>query len=264
MVSTTFGFGRLANSSGVANGSAGSGSAFFAQLFLDRALLFGDLLLADLKLSFQIRLAHPAAQQPEPQRDKSPPGREDTLPNEMDRPQPGHQNQARQVNAGEDDDRPLAHRITKDVPAKEIADPAARSLDVENPAPIVQKPRLQMEQAGAGGDEKDDPAKAAANPQLAVKKLRAAEAEQRRREKIGSRADQEIANAGDDRAEWAEEILRRPIRRRSGIKEREPGRDVLGNVGDEGKKEQCPGSEKNQGVDFVPCILLSAFRHRGS
>jgi hypothetical protein len=30
------------------------------------------------------------------------------------------------------------------------------------------------------------------------------------------------------------------------------------------REEQGPGSEKNQGVDFVPCILLSAFRHRGS
>ena len=127
------------------------------------------MLLADLKLSLQIRLAHPAAQQPEPQRDKSPPGREDTLPNEMDWPQPGHQNQARQVNAGQDDDRPLTHRVTKDVPAEEIADPAARSLDFENAPPIVQKPRLQMEQAGAGGDEENDPAKAAANFQLAVK-----------------------------------------------------------------------------------------------
>ena len=75
MVSTTFGFGRLANSSGVAKGVAGSGigRAFFAQLFLDRALLFGDLLLADLELPFQIRLAHLAVQQPEAQRDKSAP-----------------------------------------------------------------------------------------------------------------------------------------------------------------------------------------------
>ena len=121
-----------------------------------------------------------------------------------------------------------------------------------------------MQQAGTGRDEEDDPAKAAANLQLAVKKFRAAEANQRGREKIRRRADEEIANAGADRTQWAEEILRRPVRRRSGVKEGEPGRDVLGNVRDEGKEEQCPGSEKNQGVDFVPCILLSAFRHRGS
>src|SRR6476620_6104008 len=148
--------------------------------------------------------------------------------------------------------------------AEEIADPAARSLDFEDSAPIVQKPRLQMEQTGAGRDEEDDPAKAAANLQLAVKKFRAAEANQRGREKVGRRADEEIANAGADRTQWAEEILRRAVRRRSGVKEGEPRWDVLGNVRDEGKEEQCPGSEKNQGVDFVPCILLSAFRHRGS
>ena len=91
---------------------------------------------------------------------------------------------------------PLPHRITKDMPAKEIADPAARSLDIEDPAPVVQKPRLQMEQAGAGRDEENDPANAAADLQLAVKQFRAAKAEQHRREKIGRRADQEIANAG--------------------------------------------------------------------
>ena len=93
VVSTTFGSGRLANSSGVAGSE--DRRAFLAQLFLDRALLFCDLLLADLELAFQIRLAHPAAQQPEPERDKTAPGREDALPNEMNRPQPGHQDQAR-------------------------------------------------------------------------------------------------------------------------------------------------------------------------
>jgi hypothetical protein len=82
----------LANSTGVVNGSAGSGTPFLRSFFSSRTLLFGDLLLADLKLFFQIRPTHPAAQQPEPQCDKSPPGREDTLPNEMDWPQPGHQN----------------------------------------------------------------------------------------------------------------------------------------------------------------------------
>jgi hypothetical protein len=112
-------------------------------------LLFGDLLLADLKLAFQIRLAHPATEQPEPQRDKSSPGREDALPNEMDRTQPGHQNQARQVNAGQNNDRAFPHRVTENVPAEKIADPPTWSLDFENAPPIVQEPRLQMEQAGA-------------------------------------------------------------------------------------------------------------------
>ena len=55
-----------------------------------------------------------------------------------------------------------------------------------------------MQQAGTGSDEEDDPAKAAANLQLAVKKFRTAEANQRGREKIGRGADEKIANAGAD------------------------------------------------------------------
>ena len=88
--------------------ASGHRSAFFAQLLLQRALLFRDLLLADLELLFQIRLPHSATKKPEPERDKSTPEREDALPNEMNRAQPGHQNEAGQVDAAEDDDRPLA------------------------------------------------------------------------------------------------------------------------------------------------------------
>ena len=64
----------------------------------------------------------------------------------------------------------------------------------------MQEPRLQMEQARARGDEKNHPANPATHLQLAVKELRSAEPEQRRREEVGSRADQEIADACENRA----------------------------------------------------------------
>ena len=63
--------------------------------------------------------------------------------------------------------------------------------------------------------------------EVGVKKFRSAKAEQDAGEQIGSGADQEITNAGSNRAEWAEKILRRMVRRRSEVKEREPGRNVL-------------------------------------
>ena len=58
---------------------------------------------------------------------------------------------------------PLPMAGTKDMPPEEIADPAAWSLDVEEPRPVAQKPRLQMKKAGAGDDEEDDPAESAAD-----------------------------------------------------------------------------------------------------
>ena len=47
-----------------------------------------------------------------------------------------------------------------------------------------------------------------------------------------------------------------------GIKEREPGRDVFRDVGDEGKEEQRPEPEEDEGVNFIPCIALRALGHR--
>lgn len=51
------------------------------------------------------------------------------------------------------------------------------------------------------------------------------------------------------------------IRRGSAVKEREPGRDVLRNVGNESKKKQRAREEKDQGIDFIPGMSLSAAGH---
>ena len=113
-----------------------------------------------------------------------------------------------------------------------------------------------MEQARARNDEEDNPADRAADAQIARETtFAAAKSEQDDREQIRSGADQEIANAGDDRAEWADEILRRPVRRRGRVKEREPGRDILRDVGNQREKKQRPDAEQNQSEDFVPCIV---------
>jgi hypothetical protein len=106
-------------------------------------LLFGDFLLADLELSFQIRLAHFAVQQPETAGDDSFAHSENRLPNEMDRAQPGHQNQARQINPAENNDRSLAHRGTQNVATEIISNPSTSSLLVKKTRPVAQKPMLQ-------------------------------------------------------------------------------------------------------------------------
>ena len=96
-----------------------------------------DLLLADFELLFQIRLAHPPMEQPETESDETFSYPEDALPNEMDWAQPGHQDQARKVDSAQYDDRALAHRVTKNMATKKIADPSARSLDLKDAAPIM-------------------------------------------------------------------------------------------------------------------------------
>jgi hypothetical protein len=54
------------------------------------------------------------------------------------------------------------------------------------------------------------------------------------------------------------------IRRRSGIEEREPGRNVLRDVGNEGEKKERAREEKDQGIDFIPGVVLSAAGHDAS
>src|SRR2546423_2599803 len=180
----------------------------------------------------------------------------------MHRAQTRHQNQTRQVNAAEDDDRALSHRVTEDMTPEEITDPATGAFDLKDTSPVVQKPRLQMQETRARRNEKNDPAQAATHFQFAVEELRAAEAEQRRGEQIRRGADQEITDARGDRADWPEEILRRPVRRRGGIEQRDPGWDVFWNVGNEGEEKKRPGPEEDEGVNFIPCIVLRASGHR--
>src|SRR5206468_2196275 len=77
--------------------------------------------------------------------------------------------------------------------SKTITDPAAWSLDVESRMPAAQMIRLQMEQAGAGSDKKNDPRDSPRHPQTRMKQFRYAEAEKGRCQKICGGADQLIA-----------------------------------------------------------------------
>ena len=92
MVSTTFGSGRLANSSGVTNGDAGSGTGapFFRSFFSMARCCFAICCWLISSWFLQVRLAHFAAEEPEAERDHSLAEREDRLPNEMDRAKPSH------------------------------------------------------------------------------------------------------------------------------------------------------------------------------
>ena len=75
-----------------------------------------------------------------------------------------------------------------------------------------------------------------------MKQLRGPEPEKNNREKIGGSADQEVAETGDDCSDRANEILRRRIRRRD-FAEPNPGRKILGVVGDERQEKQRTYSE---------------------
>ena len=97
---------------------------------------------------------------------------------------------------------------------------------------------------------------------LALNNFAAAESEQNGREQIRRGADEEIKNAGDDRAERADEILRRPVRRRE-MTARHPRRQVFRIVGNQREKKQRPDAEQNDGEDFIPRRVFLRSCHRG-
>ena len=144
---------------------------------------------------------------------------------------------------------------------KTITDPAAWSLDVESRMPAAQMIRLQMEQAGAGSDKKNDPRDSPPHPQTRVKQFRYAEAEKGRCQKICGGADQLIADSRDNCTERPDEILRGMICGRDMAKPN-PGWHVLRRVGDQRQKEQCPDEEENEGEDFVPGAIFFHAGHR--
>src|SRR5260370_32208396 len=105
----------------------------------------------------------------------------DRLGNDMNRPQSSHQDHRRRINPDQENERTeLAKRVTQQT-GKTIADPAARSLDVESRMPAAQMIRLQMEQTGARSDKKNHPRDSPGHPQTRVKQFRRAEAEKNRR-----------------------------------------------------------------------------------
>lgn len=144
---------------------------------------------------------------------------------------------------------------------KTITDPPAWSLDIESRMPAAQMIRLQMEQAGAGSDKKNDPRDSPRHPQTRVKQFRYAEAEKGRCQKICGGADQLIADSRDNCTERPDEILRGMICGRDMAKPN-PGWHVLRRVGNQREKEQCPDEEENESEDFVPGAIFFHAGHR--
>jgi hypothetical protein len=127
----------------------------------------------------------------------------------MNRAEPGHENQARQVNSAEHNRRASAHRGTKNVTAERITNPSPGALLIKKAGPIPQKPMLQTEKAGTGDKEEKDPTDSPANSQVRAKKFGRAKTKQDAGEQIRRSADEEITNAGGNRTHWPEKILPR-------------------------------------------------------
>src|SRR5260370_32099533 len=109
----------------------------------------------------------------------------DRLANDMNWPQSSHQNERRHINPDQKNKRAdFAKGIAEQTmlpTGKAIADPAARSLDVESRMPAAQMIRLQMEETGTRSDKKNDPCDSPGHPQARVQQFRRAEAEKNRR-----------------------------------------------------------------------------------
>src|SRR5882724_4570897 len=97
----------------------------------------------------------------------------------MDRSQARHQDQTAYVNPSEENERAdAAHPREQHFFADEISDPAAGPGNIEQGPPALEMRSLQLEQAGAGNDEEDNPTDPQQHPQLRVKQFRAAEPKQ--------------------------------------------------------------------------------------
>src|SRR6266487_161966 len=91
------------------------------------------------------------------------------LLDEMDRPQPGHQDQTGDINCAEENDRPdFAHRSEEQCFAENVADPSARTLNVESQPPASKVTRLQLKQTCAGRDEENNPRQSRDQAQVRV------------------------------------------------------------------------------------------------
>ena len=120
---------------------------------------------------------------------------------------------------------------------------------------------LNLQEAGPGNDEKDDPEQFPADAKRGMEEFCPAKAEKDDGEEIGGRANEKVTNTGDDGAKRADEILRRPVRRGE-IAPWNPRREILGGVGDQGKKQERPNTEKDEGEDFIPGVVFYRSGHR--
>src|SRR5437773_9671438 len=76
----------------------------------------------------------------------------------MDRAQPSHQDQTRDVNAAEQNaGTDFAHRSNQQCLPEQITDPSAGTLNVVGVPPALQMPRLPLKQTRTRRDEENDP-----------------------------------------------------------------------------------------------------------
>src|ERR1700730_1975718 len=82
----------------------------------------------------------------------------DSLTDDMNRSQTGHQNESGDVNPDEQNERTdLAHGTEEQSFSENETDPTARSLNVERVLPTLQMLRLQLQQTRAGCEKENDP-----------------------------------------------------------------------------------------------------------
>jgi hypothetical protein len=182
----------------------------------------------------------------------------------VDRAEPRHENETAHVDATEQEDgADASHPGEEQLFPNKISEPAAGSLDIEKRPPTLQMLRLQLQQAGAGDEKKEDPSHAWCDPQLGVKQFRAAKTEQNNRQEIGSGAHHHVEKTGDDRSKGPDEILRRPVGGRN-LAEPDPGRHVSRRVGNQRQEKEGADKEEKQSEDFVPGVIFYRSGHCGS
>ncbi len=131
------------------------------------------------------------------------------------------------------------------------ADQSAGAVGVEVAVPAVQEPGLELRQARAAEHERRHPADSPRMREAGHEKLRPAEAQQQRGHEERRRAEEKEVDSRDDRADGADEVLRRGIGR-GVLAEGHPMRQVAGHVGDQRQVEQHAQAEHEQGGDVAP------------
>jgi hypothetical protein len=96
--------------------------------------------------------------------------------------------------------------------ADEIAEPSARSLDIEEQFPPLQILRLQLEQARSRNDEENNPAQARDHSQIRLEQFCPAKSEKDDSEQVRRRSHHHVGETGDDRPKRPNEILSGPVR----------------------------------------------------
>ncbi len=164
-----------------------------------------------------------------------------------DRVQAGHQDERAEVGEEQEDRR--ARRAEQQAEQSRVAASSPTSHAPTRPpgpwalksrVPTVQEPGLELRQARAAEHEQRPSSPAAASQaQAGQEEFRPAEAEQQRGHEERRRAEEKEVQPRDDRADGADEVLRRGVGR-GVLAEGHPVRQVAGHVGNQREVEQHP------------------------